>query len=98
MVPEEWRDVPTDRQRDVLELAVLAAADGWPFPAIREIGDSLHINSTNGVADHLRALERKGYIERSHRSAARGWRLTNKARKLYGLPQLPLPLIGLRAA
>lgn len=35
---------------------------GYP-PTIREIGEVLKIRSTNGVADHLRALQRKGYLE-----------------------------------
>lgn len=33
-------------------------------PTMREIGKVMCIRSTNGVADHLRALERKGYIRR----------------------------------
>ncbi|CAB4154680.1 LexA repressor, DNA-binding domain containing protein [uncultured Caudovirales phage] len=37
---------------------------GFP-PTLREIGDSIGIRSTNGVSDHLVALERKGYIVRS---------------------------------
>lgn len=36
---------------------------GYP-PTIREIGEHLRIKSTNGVNDHLKALERKGYITR----------------------------------
>jgi repressor LexA len=34
---------------------------GFP-PTIREIGNALGIKSTNGVNDHLKALERKGFI------------------------------------
>ena len=42
--------------------------DGYP-PTLREIGEALGIRSTNGVNDHLKALERKGYIQRDgHRS------------------------------
>lgn len=33
-------------------------------PTLREIGDHMSIRSTNGVNDHLRALERKGFIRR----------------------------------
>lgn len=36
---------------------------GYP-PTLREIGLKLGIRSTNGVNDHLRALERKGYLTR----------------------------------
>ncbi len=33
-------------------------------PTLREIGARMGIRSTNGVNDHLRALERKGYLTR----------------------------------
>jgi repressor LexA len=36
---------------------------GYP-PTLREIGSHMGIRSTNGVNDHLRALERKGYLKR----------------------------------
>src|ERR1041384_3313553 len=36
---------------------------GYP-PTLREIGEYMGIRSTNGVNDHLRALERKGYLSR----------------------------------
>jgi repressor LexA len=36
---------------------------GYP-PTLREIGNYMGIRSTNGVNDHLRALERKGYLAR----------------------------------
>jgi repressor LexA len=36
---------------------------GYP-PTLREIGNFMGIRSTNGVNDHLRALERKGYLTR----------------------------------
>jgi len=41
---------------------------GYP-PTLREIGSHMGIRSTNGVKDHLYALERKGYIERDERTA-----------------------------
>jgi len=59
------RDKLTNRQQQVLDfISARIAADGFP-PTIREIGNRLGIRSTNGVADHLRALERKGYLTRS---------------------------------
>src|SRR6201995_633862 len=36
---------------------------GYP-PTLREIGNFMGIRSTNGGNDHLRALERKGYLTR----------------------------------
>ncbi|PKN58676.1 MAG: repressor LexA [Deltaproteobacteria bacterium HGW-Deltaproteobacteria-14] len=54
----------TDRQQEVLDfIQTKIERDGYP-PTIREIGAELGIRSTNGVNDHLKALERKGYINR----------------------------------
>ena len=54
----------TDRQQEVLDfIQTSIERDGYP-PTIREIGAELGIRSTNGVNDHLKALERKGYINR----------------------------------
>lgn len=54
----------TDRQKAVLTFIQNHIDEtGYP-PTIREIGDHLGIKSTNGVNDHLKALERKGYLER----------------------------------
>ena len=54
----------TDRQRAVLEyISDSIVSRGYP-PTLREIGNHLGIKSTNGVNDHLRALERKGYLTR----------------------------------
>jgi repressor LexA len=53
----------TDRQREVYEfIQDRIRAWGYP-PTIREIGEHLGIRSTNGVADHLKALKRKGYLQ-----------------------------------
>ena len=54
----------TDRQKAVLHYITDSIdARGYP-PTLREIGTQLGIRSTNGVNDHLRALERKGYLTR----------------------------------
>lgn len=37
---------------------------GYP-PTLREIGNAMCITSTNGVNDHLLALERKGFVRRA---------------------------------
>ena len=60
----ESADVLTDRQRSVLSFIEQQIRQlGYP-PTIREIGRHLGIRSTNGVNDHLKALERKGWIQR----------------------------------
>ena len=54
----------TDRQLEVLRfIAREIESRGYP-PTIREIGEGLDIASTNGVNDHLKALEKKGYLQR----------------------------------
>ncbi len=59
------REALTQRQRSILDFVVSFLRErGYP-PTLREIGAHLGIKSTNGVSDHLRALERKGYIVRS---------------------------------
>ena len=54
----------TDRQQQVLKyIRDSITSRGYP-PTLREIGAHMGIRSTNGVNDHLRALERKGYLTR----------------------------------
>ncbi|TKD06247.1 transcriptional repressor LexA [Polyangium fumosum] len=54
----------TERQQQVLHYIRQSIHErGYP-PTLREIGAHMGIRSTNGVNDHLRALERKGYLTR----------------------------------
>lgn len=54
----------TSRQQQILDFITDSIqARGYP-PTIREIGKHMGIRSTNGVNDHLKALERKGYLRR----------------------------------
>lgn len=54
----------TERQQQALDFICHCISDrGYP-PTLREIGAHMGIRSTNGVNDHLRALERKGYLVR----------------------------------
>lgn len=70
---------------------------GYP-PSIREIGEAFSIVSPNGVMCHLKALEKKGFIERNkgvlnQKSAAR-------AITIPGMRSSPavFPMLGLVAA
>lgn len=55
----------TDRQEKILAFVQSFQEErGYP-PSMREIGEQFGIRSTNGVSDHLRALERKGVLQRS---------------------------------
>src|SRR6185369_6051062 len=61
-----WRAMQglTKRQEETLEFIRKSIGErGYP-PTLREIGESMGIRSTNGVNDHLRALERKGFLRR----------------------------------
>ncbi|HET9953070.1 MAG TPA: transcriptional repressor LexA [Polyangiaceae bacterium] len=54
----------TKRQEQTLDFIRKSIEErGYP-PTLREIGEYMGIRSTNGVNDHLRALERKGYLRR----------------------------------
>src|SRR3954465_9271265 len=54
----------TARQEQTLDFIRRSIEErGYP-PTLREIGEYMGIRSTNGVNDHLRALERKGYLSR----------------------------------
>jgi repressor LexA len=58
------RDELTDRQKEVLDyIQESISGRGYP-PTLREIGERMGIRSTNGVNDHLKALEKKGYLAR----------------------------------
>ncbi|MBX3158355.1 MAG: transcriptional repressor LexA [Deltaproteobacteria bacterium] len=57
-------DALTQRQREILDFISASIAErGFP-PTLREIGEHFHIRSTNGVNDHLKALEKKGVLRR----------------------------------
>jgi repressor LexA len=54
----------TDRQKQIYDfLSVTVRKKGYA-PSIPEIGKRFKITSTRGVFDHLKALEKKGYIKR----------------------------------
>jgi len=57
-------DALTDRQQQILDFISTSIAErGYP-PTLREIGEHFGIRSTNGVNDHLKALEKKGVLRR----------------------------------
>lgn len=71
----------TPRQYQVLEYIRTSIKDrGYP-PTLREIGTHMGIRSTNGVNDHLRALENKGYLTREDMKS-RSLRPTTLGREL----------------
>ncbi|HME90252.1 MAG TPA: transcriptional repressor LexA [Myxococcaceae bacterium] len=93
----------TERQKQILHFIVRESeARGFP-PTIREIGERMEIRSTNGVNDHLKALERKGYLLRGEQQS-RSLVPTKRARLVLGLGArkdssiVEVPLLGKVAA
>lgn len=87
----------TRRQASILQYIIECIRDRKMPPTIAEIGEHFGIASTNGVNDHLIALEKKGCITRS--SKARSIHVTPKAAAdLYHSPARTLPLVGRVAA
>jgi len=92
----------TSRQRQLLAFIESYIADyGYP-PAIREMAEHMGIRSTNGVNDHLKALERKGYLSRRPGLKSRALRLLE--RPAAAEPERPaadtvaVPIVGRVAA
>ena len=85
-------DSLTDKQRLIYDFVRERIKSRGYGPTVREIGDHFQIKSPNGVMCHLRALEKKGIIERA----------PNKSRAIQvsEVPEeeLGLPLIGQIAA
>jgi repressor LexA len=83
----------TQRQNEAYEFIRGYVDRNRKPPTLQEIGDALGISSTNGVYKLLRALERKGYIERE-KHAARGIRLLDEDEDPFGFdggpPSLPV--------
>ena len=101
----------TDRQEKILAFIKKSIQEqGYP-PTIREIGEHFGIRSTNGVNDHLKALERKGYLLRGElksralsvidggRSPARLLRMSRRELSAVGEGEVvQVPVVGKVAA
>ena len=74
----------TPRQTVLMDFIVERIRGYQLPPTLREMGSSLGISSTNGVNDHLNALQKKGWIERTS-GRSRGIMITEAAMVKYGL-------------
>ena len=54
----------TSKQKSIYEFLSTTIRENGYAPSIPEICQRFKIKSTRGVFDHLKALERKGYIRR----------------------------------
>ncbi len=89
------------RQSDVLDFIASTIEQRGIPPTYREIGDALGIRSTNGVADHVKALIRKGYLRKvtgAPGGVARGLQLTEQSRSKERGAVTPVPIVGTVAA
>lgn len=77
----------TTRQKTILDYIAQYRAEKDYTPTIREICLKFKIASTNGVTDHLKRLEAKGYIS-IPRGKARCIGLTDKAKSVYKIQVL----------
>lgn len=84
----------TRKQRAIYDFVVdCVQRQGIP-PSLREIAGAFGLASLSGVADHLRALERKGYIRR-RRGVSRGIELVDiSQRSPTPATAVQVPVIG----
>src|SRR5262245_41525735 len=88
----------TKRQQMVLDyIRESIEKRGFP-PTLREIGSVMGIRSTNGVNDHLRALERKGYLKREDMKSRALRPTTMGPKQQPSLSDVDIPLLGRVAA
>ena len=81
----------TDRQKAIYDFLLKTIREKGFAPSIPEIGRQFNIASTNGVSDHLKALEKKGYI---HRVGKRAIEVVNALGKSVLLATREVPILG----
>lgn len=88
------------RQSEILSFIESVVDQRGVVPSYREIGGALGISSTNAVSDHIKALIRKGFVERvGEPGRPRSLRLTVKATgRLDDGEMVQVPVLGRIAA
>lgn len=87
------------RQREMLEFIQAHWDQHRVVPSYREIGSALGMRSTNAVSDHLKALTRKGYIERvGDPGLPRSLRMTAAGDRAVDSDVVSVPVLGRVAA
>jgi repressor LexA len=81
----------TDRQKEIYDFLLKSIRERGFAPSIHEIGRQFKIASTNGVSDHLKALEKKGYIRRVGKRAIK---LVNALGKSVLTATREVPVLG----
>ncbi len=85
----------TDRQKAIYDFLLKTIREKGFAPSIHEIGRQFKIASTNGVSDHLKALEKKGYIRRVGKRAIE---VVNALGKAVITATRDVPILGRVAA
>jgi repressor LexA len=86
----------TLRQREILDFVKeFTLESGYP-PSVREIGRHFHIYP-RAAFDHLRALERKGYLRR-RQTKSRGIEILDFTERRHGISIREVPVLGRVAA
>ena len=85
----------TDRQKAIYDFLLKTIREKGFAPSIPEIGKRFKIASTNGVSDHLKALEKKGYIRRVGK---RAFEVVNALGKAVLTATREVPVLGKVAA
>lgn len=84
----------TRKQRAIYDFVVSCVNRQGIPPSLSEIARAFDLTSLSGVADHLRALERKGYIRR-RRGVSRGIELIDVSRRNAApTSAVAVPVIG----
>jgi repressor LexA len=86
----------TPRQREILDFVKeFILESGYP-PSVREIGRHFRIYP-RAVFDHLKALEKKGYLRRRH-TTSRGIEILEFTERKFGISIREVPVLGKVAA
>ncbi len=57
----------TEKQASILDAGIRGLLRDQSFPTTRQLCTVLGVTSTNGMCEHLKALKKKGYIEKAGR-------------------------------
>jgi repressor LexA len=85
----------TSRQKAIYDFLLKTIREKGFAPSMHEIGRQFKITSTNGVSDHLKALEKKGYIRRVGKRAIE---VVNALGRAAMSPTREVPVLGRIAA
>ncbi|PIQ79655.1 repressor LexA [Candidatus Peregrinibacteria bacterium CG11_big_fil_rev_8_21_14_0_20_41_10] len=82
----------TPRQTDVINFIEEYQLEYGGSPTLKEIRKHLSVNSDNSVLKHLKALVKKGYIEKD--DTPRGIKLLDSVRKKLQAATISVPVLG----